>query len=686
MDEDIYVEVALPIAQYKTFTYKIEKELFEKLEDKTLTGRRVLVPFRKTGFTGIVVRKTDRPSFNVRSVEEIPDREPVFTELQINLLEKLSKYYVSPIGLTAHFFLPDVLLWKKKNGKWIKGVKEEKIYVPNIVSISGIERLSVKSLELLEFILERGEVTRQEIKEVGFSLSSLNTLIKKGLVKEEKYIFREYSLRENKKPYIQVKFLKKGLYLYEYVKQERRLKSYLSIIYSFIKKGEDVLVVFPTVKSCDFFYSKLKSFFGDKVFLFHDRVSGKEKLKTWFSVRKLSGVVLVGTFSCLLLPMKNLKLIIVEDEHSESYKPLRVPRFDTRRVAYELARKKKSSLIFSSTIPSVEAFYSVEKGIMKNLTEKKLIIKKNIALEIHPLNREKVITKKLIDEINNFDTVLVISNKKAYASFLFCKKCEEEVVCPECDIPLRVYSKPEKYLKCELCGIKYEYVKTCPTCDTNLVEIGFGIEKVEEILKKAFKDNVSYLEEERKTKIKLSTGIVDREVLCPDFDLVVNVYPDFLLNINDFRGSEKFLRNIFLGYIKARKKYILITNNVESEAVKSLKSGEIKMFYKAELLKRKEFQLPPFSKLILLTFEKKELSLSKVDEIFKEWLKTYKLENINYKGPFYAYYTKLREKVRIQVLIKDMSEKEKENLKFLYEKCHRKGIKLIIDVDPKEIL
>jgi len=101
-------------------------------------------------------------------------------------------------------------------------------------------------------------------------------------------------------------------------------------------------------------------------------------------LRKLSGVVLVGTFSSSLVPVKDLELIILEDEHSESHKPLRVPRFDTRRLIYEVSKEKGCSLIFSSTVPSVEAYFSVKKGIFKNLG-KRANLKKNVQLEVIPL-------------------------------------------------------------------------------------------------------------------------------------------------------------------------------------------------------------------------------------------------------------------------------------------------------------
>ncbi len=681
MEEDIYVEVAIPVAQYKTFTYKISFNLYQNLENKELIGRRVLVPFKKSGFSGIIIQRTTKPDYKVKDVEDIPDKEPVFTEDELKILKNLSEYYVSPIGLTINFFLPDVLNWKKKNGKWIKSIKEEKVYVPANINKTDISKLSDKALELLEFILDRGEVTRKEISELGFSLSSLNTLLKRGLIKEEKFLFRE-KRPENKKIIVSnIQILKKGYYIFSFEKTTERLKKHIKTISSLIKEKKDVLFVLPSVAEVKYIYDLLEKQFADKVFMYHDGIPGKKKLQIWFGLRKYSGIILVGTYSSTLVPFKNLGLVILEDEHSESYKALRTPRFDTRRVVFELGKYKKCSLIFSGTVSSIEAYFLCKSKTFKNLSKMNL---PEIRSQVIPLDREKLLTEKIINEVNKHKTVLIIANKKAYASFLYCKRCEEEILCPDCQIPLKIYSKPEKYLKCELCNTRYHYVDICPTCGNDLAEIGFGIEKLEEILDKYFKGQVSYINQPQNTKIKLATTILDREFVTPEFDLVINFYPDFLLNINDFRGSEKFFKNVTISYFKAKHSYLLITNNIKNHSIKAINTKKPEIFYQKELKIRKEFELPPYVKLILLSFEKRNLKPEDIQKIFTDWIFESKINNINYKGPFYAYYAHIKGKNRIQILLRNFKEKEK--LKLLYEKCSRKGIKLIIDVDPKQII
>ncbi len=684
--KDIFVNVAVPVSQYTTFVYKIPYQLYSSIENKELIGRRVLVPFRKSGYTGIItdiVEKRQSTNFKIRNVEEIPDKEPVFTNSEVNIIKKISEYYITPVGLTFYFFLPDGLRWKKENRKWINKPSQEKIYYPNILTTLGLERVSKRGLELLEILLEKGELTKKEIKDLGFSESVIKTLEKKGLIKSENFIFREVELKQEHKKIKSSVNLRKGFYVFSSERINKRVADYVKIINGKIKKKKGSLIVFPNIKSVVKFYETYKEFFGDKLFIYHDGIPEKEKIKTWFSLKDLKGTVTVGTFSSLLIPIKDLDLIILEEEHSESYKLMRTPRLDVRRLCYEISQEKGCSLIFSSSVPSIETYYSLKKGLSKPLKEGN-ILKNGAEISVFPLEKEKIFQKKLIKFLQDKSkTNLIIANKKAFASFLYCERCEEEILCERCNIPLKVYKSPDEYLKCELCSVKYEPTEICPICDNKLIEIGFGIEKIEQILKSEFKDDVSYLEQDKASRIKLTTSIMDKSFLISDFDNVINIYPDFLLGINDYRGNEKYFRNIAYPYLKAKENYILITNN-QNFSLEALIKKNPDLFYKNELEMRKKFKTPPFSKYILLTFQKKELNIKKVKEIFEKWKEEERIKTIDAVGPFYAYYTTIRGINRVQIILKNFKKKDK--LKNLYEQTSRKGIKLVIDVDPRHML
>ncbi|WP_457641046.1 primosomal protein N' family DNA-binding protein [Persephonella sp.] len=689
-EEDIYVEVALPVAQFMTFTYRIPSSLYSSLENKDLIGRRVLVPFKKKGFTGIIleISKNWKELKNIRDIIEIPDKKPVFTEEYVQLIKRISDYYVSPVGMVAYYLIPEGLRWEynREKGKWIHKKAENFVYIPDVLTVSDLPKLSKKAKELLQFILEKGEITEEEIKDYGFSKQTLNSLIEKKVVKRlTLHLRNEVNIKQTEKLFNKRK-TKRDFYLYSSDKINIRLNRYIRWISQAIKEGKNSIITFPNIASLKKAYETLKPYYGDKIFIYFDGLSEKEKVKTWFSLMEYSGFILLGTYPSVFIPVKNLAFLIVEEEHSDSYKILRTPRFDLRRVSYELFKIRNSfSLIFSSSVPSVESFYSVEKGIMKRLSKKNILPKKGADIEIQKLNRENPLNDEIKRLILNKDkTVLILGNRKGYASFLYCDRCEEEIFCERCDIPLKIHKEKEKYLKCETCGKKYLYTDKCIRCNSKLKEIGLGTEKILEEVLNIVPDNVSFIDEPVNSRIKIGTSIIDKEILVDEFDYVINIYPDFFLFIPDFKGEEKFFRNIIYPYLKAREKYILITNSAENIAVKSLVSKDLNIFYKNELINRKSLEYPPFSKIVLLTFEKRKISTEEVDKIFKDWIKKNRLKNIEYEGVFYAYHTKIRDRLRVQITLKNFKEREK--LKNLYEKASEKGIKLIIDVDPKQIL
>ncbi len=684
----IYLDVALPIPHFSTFTYKVSEEKLKGIKKEELIGRRVLVPFRSYGLIGIVIGISENHTEDVKIKEifDFPDKYPLFTEDYIQIVRELSDYYLSPVGMFFYYIIPEGLRWEynPKTKRWINKVQEEKIYVPNVLTLTDIPKLSQKSRELLEYILEKGEVTREEIEEEGFSLNSLKTLTKKGLVKEISYVFRD----ETKKYFLKQKKQKtsfsipSGKYIYNTEVFRKRIFTYISLFNDALKKGESSLIVFPNIASVEIIYKFLKKEFGDKVFVYHDRISNKEKIKNWFSLKNLKGTVTVGTYSSLFIPIKNLRYLILEEEYSDAYRNKRTPKFDARRVVFSIQKKRDITAIYGSSVPSIESYFAKKKKIFLSLNKKNLFSQVKGKLDIIPFETFNKVKKLLLKELKDNKKTLIIANKKGFSSFLSCEVCETEIMCNQCDIPVKVYKEDKLYLKCSACGKKYQYIKSCPDCENPLKEVGFGIDKIAQILKE---NNIqfSFLEDKIDTNVKLTVSLLGKEATSPVFDKIINIYPDFILSIPDYRSEEKFFRSISIPFFKTKERYILITNETDSKAVESLKNKDLSIFYEKEIAERKELELPPFTRYILLTFEKKDLEIEDVENLFDKWAVSHKILNIQYEGPFYARISKIRGKNRVQILLKNFEKKEL--LIDLYEKALKKGIKLNIEIDPKEI-
>ncbi len=669
-----YVEVALPVSQFMTFTYKVKNI-------SNLIGRRVLVPFKTTKMTGIITDfSTPYNIKKIRDVEEIPDEEPVFSEDYITLLKKISDYYISPIGITTYYCMPEGLRWKydRKSEKWVKPYKQEKMYRATSLSLS--QEISPKAKQLFELIIERGELTLSQIKEAGFSFQTLNSLIKKGLVKEEPFTQTEEktsSLRLTKG-----KKIKEGIFVY-WDLWEKRLKNYIEIASYNILAKKGTLIIFPNIQSIKAVYPHLKKIFGNRLFMYHDTLTEEEKVKNWFRLKNSEGTLTIGTLSSIFIPIKNLKTIIIEEEFSPSYKNLRNPRFDVRRVAFELYRLKKDiSVVYAASVPSVETYYLLTKKLAKPLSVKPPLEKLKVPIDIKDLPITDPQIKKIIKQKNK--KVLIVTNKKGYSSFLFCPRCEEEIKCSRCDAPLKIYIGKNFYLQCEICGKKFQYIKECPECETPLKEIGYGVEKVKETLEKELKEKV-FLAEEKKGRVQLITTLTGKDSVIDKYHYVININPDFHLILHDFRGMENLFRAVLYPYYKAEEKYIILSHlKKDSFPLNLITQKNFHSFYLSHLKERKQLNLPPFVRIILLTFEKKNLTLQQVKDIFEKWKEENDVEQINYEGPYSAFFSYLREKNRVQIILKNFKEKEK--LKNLFKLTEKKGIKLIIEVEPKKLI
>ncbi|WP_457638912.1 primosomal protein N' family DNA-binding protein [Persephonella sp.] len=682
-NSSLYAEVALPVSQFMTFTYRVP----DRFVTDVSVGSRVLVPFKGTKMTGIVVSLDDSTGLKkLKTVEELPDQQPVFTQEYINLLKKISDHYVAPIGITAYYAMPEGLRWKysKKTGKWIKPAQEDRLYLPAVFSIP--DNIPEKSKLLLEYLIEHSEATKKQLKKAGFSAKSIEYLLRRGLIKEETSTTENIQITTDLSETAYYKTLHKGIYLFNSLNCRNRLRKYVQIFSSNLKQGKSSILIFPSIQTVKAVYPYLKKVFKDRLFVYTDTVNEEEKIKIWFRLKSTNSSVVLGTYPAVFIPVKNLSTVAVEEEYSLSYKNQRTPRFDTRRVVFELFRlKKELSVIYGGSVLSTESYYLLSTGKGKPAFQGNIFSDSPQAeILFRKYKPEKIIDTEIIKLLEDkTKTALIVTNRKGFSSFLYCGRCEEELRCTRCDMPLKVHiSSTGKFLQCEMCGKKSPYINTCTQCGIQLEEIGFGAEKILQMLKSRFYDDVSLLED-RKNRINITASLTGKGFYTDRYHYVINIYPDYHL-YTDYRGEENFFRAVVYPYLKAQKKYFLITNqSPETPALKALSEKNPELFYRQELLNRKKLELPPFARLILLTFEKKNLSVEEVEKLFNLWKEKINTK-ITYEGPYFALISRAREKNRVQIMLKNFEKKD--SLVELFNLSAKKGIKLIIDVDPKRII
>ncbi|WP_299228521.1 hypothetical protein [Sulfurihydrogenibium sp.] len=657
---EIFLEIAVPVPLYQTFWYRFQTESLENF-----IGRRVIVPFKSTKSYGLVVGISN-------SIKNVPveyrnklkdiikiDDFQVFTEKEINVIKKISDYYLSPIGLTVDFFIPNIL-----REKAIKDPLAFKVF--NINENVKLKKISETAKKIIQIIQENQEVSYEDLLSLGFSKRSIKSLLEKSILipVESSIKIKTSVFKQPKTSEYTPKLLGSQIYVYDRFYFKDRLKAYISLIKKYAKTNKSVLIVVPSIAFGNKLYKDLSQKF-ENVYFYHDGINPKLQFEIFKEITRNPSFV-IGTVSSLLIPIKDLNLIILEQEHSSAYKVLRSPRFETKRVLYYIHKEKNIPIILASSILSIESYLINA----TNLKKDKDVIKSYV--EINPFKSTNKTLNKLQSLISEKGKTLILTHKSYYSGFIYCPRCEWEAVCPTCDVPLKTYIQNNtKIFRCPSCKKRFEYFKTCPECDFKLKETGFGKEFVFEFLKKS--DKLAKLLDSNKIIVESSL----KDILqFESFDMVINLYPDFILDLPDYRSNEKFLRSVISPLTVAKDSYIIFSNTLENWLVENIgtKSFDVNQilenFYKKEAAYRKKNKLPPFLKLVRFKIVFKPNQKEYVEKVLKE-ISRLKIYSFFQKSNSFIYYFEYK------------SEKEKQMIKVLAEKLLKKGLDVIIEVDPK---
>ena len=490
---------------------------------------------------------------------------------------------------------------------------------------------------------------------------------------------------------------------------------YFESIRTIIDKGFQVLILLPEIGLTGQFEEKFKEFFGFSAAIWHSRITKKNKKIIWNGISTGKIKIIIGARSSLFLPFKNLGLIIVDEEHDQSYKQDEGIIYNARDMAISRAYFQNIPVNLITAVPSIETFENVKSKKYK--ISKILNRFKDASLpdyEIIDLNKSKLqskswISKDVIEKVKKHldkkDQVLFFLNRRGFAPFVFCKKCLKNYLCPNCSINL-VYHKYNKNLLCHYCGYKGNLERKCKdeeVCD--FIFSGPGVERISEELKKIFpdkkhiifssdtmnkKDSSKILEKITNNKISILVGtqIISKGFHFPNLNCIVVVDIDLSSQGHDLRGAEKNLQlyHQLSGRAGRTGKPATVyfqTYNLNKNMIADITNKNPDAFLEKELEIRKKNNLPPFQRfisLILLSSDEKKLQRNSIE--FKDYIKS-KLNSL-VLGPVNAPIYKIRKKFRVRLLIRgkkslnvqDSLYKSIKNFKF------EKGIKLSVDVDP----
>ena len=529
-----------------------------------------------------------------------------------------------------------------------------------------------------------------------------------------------------------------------------KTRIYIELIREYLNKRLGVIFLIPEIALSYQFLETFKPIFGTQMAILHSGLSRSFRFSEYKRVLKDEAPLVIGTRSAIFSPVKNLGLVIIDEEHDSSFKEQTSTKYHAKWVANDRLRHKTSwphelplSLVLGSATPAIESMYFARKNIFKLHEMKKRATGQQLPQIYIPLHQpaddgadvlSPFLVRKMEEHLKKGNQVILILNRRGYNHCAFCEICEQNVMCPHCSVSMTFHRKDadpsrsdDNMLKCHLCGYHEPYKIMCKECGTKLKLLGKGIQKVEDALEfhfpkfvyarmdqdsvstKGFSEDVIASMISRKIDILIGTQMIAKGFDLPGVTLVGLLNTDIGLSLPDFRAAERVFQLLVQATGRAGRhqagEVVMQTMQPGHYVVSAASEGDYETFYERELHLRQKMNYPPFCRLLRILFRSKDedvlwhfISRLKmhIQEISSENSLFDRQTNRNLPseilGPIEASLYKINNEFRVHLLAKDKSlEHLKDfgkNIKNYYHSQRRKfeGIKADFDLDPLDVL
>ena len=609
-------------------------------------GIRVLVNFNHRDIVGYVinVKKTEKTleqieeesGYSLTEIVDIIDQTPLLDAELLRLLDDVSNYYLAPKISVLQTMLPPSLSPRKSSLKAPKIAYEQYLEVIN----EDEEGLTNKQIELLRFIKQEGRVLKRDIK----SKSIVEKLLEQNriqIIKEEKrrlkipdYIYKAPpALTEDQLGVIdEFNNSDDAVYLLEGVTGSGKTEVYLALSEQVLKAGKSVLMLVPEISLTPMMVEYFLHRFKGDVAILHSELTPAEKYDEYRKIAKGECHIVVGVRSAIFAPLKNIGLIILDEEHTESYKQDTLPFYHAREVAIMRGRYNKAKVLLASATPSLESRARGQNKVYHMLYLKKRINNRKLPttkivnmLDYKNIDRDSYIFSHALREAlhqvlaKNEQAILLI-NRRGFSTHVNCRNCGHVFKCPTCGIAL-TYHKSDNMLKCHHCDYVEPLSDTCPECGSKfLLKTGFGTEKIQEEVERLFPlvrtlrldsdsaKNKSKIPEtieafrKKEADILIGTQMIAKGHDFPDVTLVGIVLADIGLSMPSFRSNERAFQLITQAIGRSGRKEkpgmaIIQTYMPSHYAITYAARQDYELFYRKEMEMRKLQFYPPYAYL-----------------------------------------------------------------------------------------
>ena len=664
-----FADVILPLPLPGTFTYSIPCGL----EGKVFPGCRVTVPLgNRKSYTALVtaIHDNEPKDYAIKPLKEVLDETPIILDKQVKLWEWISKYYLCSLGDIYKAAIPQGLKGEFKprteqrvrlcaeyrSEKWIN------LLMQSLGRAPRQKRLLLTYIQQAQPFSEKpNEISKHRLIEMADVLSPIYKQL------QDKGVFETYEVEigrldrnvapcqpvntlnpAQQKAFDEIKesFTQKNVTLLHGVTSAGKTEVYIHLITEAMKRGEQVLYMLPEIALTKQIVERLRRVFGNRIGLYHSKFTDAERVEIW---KKQLGdepyEIILGVRSSVFLPFKNLGLVIVDEEHENSYKQQEpAPRYNARNAAIVLASFYGAKTLLGTATPSIESYYNATTGkyaLVSLTTRHRAIQLPHIeVVDMQEYTRKKLTVGPFADPLveamsralKEKKQIILFQNRRGYSPQIECRVCGWVPHCKHCDVSLTLHKNANK-LVCHYCGYTIPAPVHCPNCEgRNFATLGYGTEKIEDDLQNLFPDarikrmdldttrtRTAYEKiisdfQDGKTDILIGTQMVSKGLDFDNVDVVGIVNADTLLNYPDFRATERAFQLMSqvagrAGRKNGQGRVYLQTKMTDAPVIPQIVDNNYAAFYDQQLQERLLFHYPPFYRLIYIYMKHRDVRI-----------------------------------------------------------------------------
>lgn len=689
----------------KIFTYAIPEAL-----NNVAVGMRVLVPFGRQGnIEGIVIGLSDTTQVDankLKCVYSLLDSVPSVNEEQIFLAKWIKKQYHTTMADALRLFIPAQVRGGRVKTKYIQMIKLSASKEQTDVVLGSLKP-GTKAHRIISVLSEYGDMEKSRLNQiVNGCYEPLKKLMAQGIVEgyQEEAVRSPYlDIAPERAPWLtlnrkQNEVLDKIIeskdrftpFLLHGVTGSGKTEVYMQAINRITADNKTAVVLVPEISLTPQMVLNFRKKLGDGVAILHSALGVGERFDEWKRILTGEARIVIGARSAIFAPLKNIGIIIVDEEHETSYISETHPRYDAIEVAIERAKYNNCPVVLGSATPSVNRYYKMHQGEFVLLE----MLKRANGREMPPVsvvdmtdefskgNRSifsQTLYQQMCNTLSKNQQIMLFLNRRGYSSFVMCRACGETITCENCDVSLTYHNNVNK-LRCHYCGYEIPMPKVCPYCGSKFIkQFGAGTQKVEEEFLKLFPDRKTVRMDIDTTRGKdahyhllkqlangsaqalIGTQMIAKGHDFPNVTLVGVVAADGMLRMPDYRSRERTFSLITqvsgrAGRAENTGNVVVQTYSPQHFVIECAKNHDYKGFYKKEIEQRKAMWYPPFARIIRVLYvcedaEKAYNASLQAYDIIRNMLKPLG-DNVLYSERAQAPIGRLQEMYRHHILIK----------------------------------